>query len=219
MTEEKREVVLDLINYLQYLREKGISFLPSTKKRKSLILEEVWKELKNCERCKLHRSRKTIVFGEGDENAKLMLIGEGPGYDEDIQGRPFVGKAGQLLTRILQSIQIKRNEVYITNIVKCRPPGNRTPDSDEIKSCFPFLLKQIQIIQPKIICALGTVSAQTLLQTEAKITSLRGKSFEFLGIKIIPTYHPAFLLRNPEKKIEVWEDIQKVAKALREEGH
>ncbi len=218
MPGDKKEVIFDLIQYLQYLREKGIYFLPSVKKRKGLSLEEVRRELRNCERCKLHRSRRTVVFGEGNENAKLMLIGEGPGYDEDIQGRPFVGKAGQLLTRILQSIQIERNEVYITNIVKCRPPGNRTPESDEIKSCFPFLLKQIQIIQPRIICALGTVSAQTLLQTDAKITSLRGKSFEFSGIKIIPTYHPAFLLRNPEKKIEVWEDIQKVAKALREGG-
>ncbi len=218
MPGDKKEVIFDLIQYLQYLREKGIYFLPSVKKRRGLSLEEVRRELRNCERCKLHRSRRTVVFGEGNENAKLMLIGEGPGYDEDIQGRPFVGKAGQLLTRILQSIQIERNEVYITNIVKCRPPGNRTPESDEIKSCFPFLLKQIQIIQPRIICALGTVSAQTLLQTDAKITSLRGKSFEFSGIKIIPTYHPAFLLRNPEKKIEVWEDIQKVAKALREGG-
>lgn len=218
MTEDKKEIISDLIIYLQYLREKGISFLPSPKKKKSLSLEEVRRELGNCDRCKLHRSRRTIVFGEGSENAKLMLIGEGPGYDEDIQGRPFVGKAGQLLTRILQSVQIERNEVYITNIVKCRPPGNRTPEPDEIKSCFPFLLKQIQIIHPKIICALGTVSAQTLLQTDAKITSLRGKSFEFSGIKVFPTYHPAFLLRNPEKKKEVWEDIQKVAKALREGG-
>lgn len=218
MTEDKKEIISDLIVYLQYLREKGISFLPSPKKRKSLSLEKVQKELRNCDRCKLHRSRRTIVFGEGNENAKLMLIGEGPGYDEDIQGRPFVGKAGQLLTRILQSVQIERNEVYITNIVKCRPPGNRTPEPDEIKSCLPFLLKQIQIIQPKIICALGTVSAQTLLQTDAKITSLRGKSFEFSGIKVFPTYHPAFLLRNPEKKKEVWEDIQKIAKALREGG-
>ncbi len=218
MAQHRKEVISDLIEYLKYLKEKGIYFLPSMKKRKSLCLEEIRRELTNCNRCKLHRSRRTIVFGEGSENAKLMLIGEGPGYDEDLQGRPFVGKAGQLLTRILQSVQVERSEVYITNMVKCRPPGNRTPEPDEIKSCFPFLLRQIQTIQPKIICALGTVSAQTLLQTDAKITSLRGKSFEFLGIKIFPTYHPAFLLRNPEKKIEVWEDIQKVAKALREGG-
>lgn len=218
MNGDKKEIIKDLIDYLQYLKENGISFLPSSRKRKSLSLEEVRRELINCDRCKLHRSRRTIVFGEGHEDAKLMLIGEGPGYDEDIQGRPFVGKAGQLLTRILQSVQMDRNEVYITNIVKCRPPGNRTPESDEIKSCFPFLLKQIRIIRPKIICALGTVSAQTLLQTDAKITSLRGKSFEISGIKVFPTYHPAFLLRNPDKKIEVWEDIQKIAKALREGG-
>lgn len=218
MRGDKKEIISDLIGYLQYLKENGISFLPSSKKRKALSLEEVRRELGDCKRCKLHLSRKTIVFGEGYEDAKLMLIGEGPGYDEDVQGRPFVGKAGQLLTRILQSVQIERKEVYITNIVKCRPPGNRTPEPDEIESCFPFLLKQIQIIQPKIICALGSVSAQTLLQTDAKITSLRGKSFEFSGIKVFPTYHPAFLLRNPEKKKEVWEDIQKIARALREGG-
>jgi len=216
MAKDEQDIISDLIGYLEYLKESGISFLPSLKKRKCQVLEEVWRELRDCQRCKLHRSRSRIVFGEGNEDAKLMLIGEGPGYDEDLQGRPFVGKAGQLLTRILQSVQIERKEVYITNIVKCRPPGNRTPEPDEIKSCFPFLLKQIQIIQPRVICALGTVSAQTLLQTDTKITSLRGKSFEFLGIKVFPTYHPAFLLRNPDKKREVWEDIQKIAKALRE---
>lgn len=218
MAKDKKEMISDLIGYLEYLKESGISFLPSLKKRKVQALEEIWRELIDCQRCKLHRSRSRIVFGEGNEDAKLMLIGEGPGYDEDLQGRPFVGKAGQLLTRILQSVQIERKEVYITNIIKCRPPGNRTPEPEEIKSCFPFLLKQIQIIQPRVICALGTVSAQTLLQTDTKITSLRGKSFDFSGIKVFPTYHPAFLLRNPDKKREVWEDIQKVAKALREGG-
>ncbi|MGQ9508459.1 MAG: uracil-DNA glycosylase [Thermodesulfobacteriota bacterium] len=218
MGQTKEEMISDLIGYLRYIRERGISYLPTSHKRKLLSLKEIREELGNCQRCKLHRLRRNIVFGEGNEEAKLMLIGEGPGYDEDVQGRPFVGKAGQLLTRILQSVQVDRKEVYITNIIKCRPPGNRNPEPDEIKSCYPFLLKQIQAIRPKVICALGTFAAQTLLQKEAKITSLRGKSFDFQGIKIFPTYHPAFLLRNPEKKKEVWEDIQKIMHALREEG-
>jgi DNA polymerase len=179
-----------------------------------ITLEDVRKELGDCKRCKLHRGRKTIVFGEGNEKATLMLIGEGPGYDEDVQGRPFVGKAGQLLTKILQSINLPREEVYIANIIKCRPPQNRNPESDEIQSCHPFLMKQINVIQPKIICALGTFSAQTLLKTNTKITALRGKLFDLEGIKVMPTYHPAFLLRNPDKKREVWEDMKKIVELL-----
>lgn len=177
-------------------------------------LQEIQRELENCQRCKLHRTRRTIVFGEGNPQARLMVIGEGPGYDEDVQGRPFVGKAGQLLTRILQSIGIKREEVYITNIIKCRPPQNRNPEPDEIEHCHPFLLKQIEVIWPKIILALGTFSAQTLLRTDAKITALRGKVYDFSGIQVYPTYHPAYLLRNPEKKREVWEDMKQIAQAL-----
>lgn len=177
-------------------------------------LEAIREGLGDCRRCKLHRTRRTIVFGEGNEKARLMLIGEGPGYDEDIQGRPFVGKAGQLLTKILQAINVQREEVYITNIIKCRPPQNRNPEPDEIESCHPFLLNQIQAIQPELICALGTFAAHTLLKTDAKITLLRGKFYDFSGIRIIPTYHPAYLLRNPEKKREVWEDMKLIANAL-----
>lgn len=179
-----------------------------------LSLEGIRNELGNCQRCNLHRTRRTIVFGEGNPKARLMLIGEGPGYDEDAQGRPFVGKAGQLLTKILLAIELKREEVYITNIIKCRPPQNRNPKPDEIESCHPFLLKQIRSIEPKVICALGTFSAQTLLKTDVKITALRGKAYDFSGIQIFPTYHPAYLLRNPEKKREVWEDMKQIAKAL-----
>jgi DNA polymerase len=179
-----------------------------------LTLAEVRKELGDCKRCKLHRTRRTIVFGEGNEKASLMLIGEAPGYDEDVQGRPFVGKAGQLLTKILQSINLPREEVYITNIIKCRPPQNRNPETDEIQTCNPLLVKQITVVQPKIICALGSFSAQTLLKTDTKITALRGKVFDLEGIKVIPTYHPAFLLRNPERKREVWEDIKKIAELI-----
>jgi DNA polymerase len=154
------------------------------------------------------------VFGEGNEKATLLFIGEGPGYDEDVQGRPFVGKAGQLLTKIIESINLPREEVYIANIIKCRPPQNRNPEPDEIQSCNPFLMKQIRVIQPKIICALGTFAAQTLLKTDTKISALRGKFFDLEGIKVIPTYHPAFLLRNPERKREVWEDMKKIAEWL-----
>ena len=218
MDKKVNEIICDLRSYLGYLKEMGISVLPASESNSQntvpsgiLTLTDVRKELGDCKRCKLHRTRRTIVFGEGNEKASLMLIGEAPGYDEDIQGKPFVGKAGQLLTKILQSINLPREEVYITNIVKCRPPQNRNPQPDEIQSCNPFLVKQITVVQPKIICALGSFSAQTLLKTDTKITALRGKVFDLEGIKVIPTYHPAFLLRNPERKREVWEDMKKIA--------
>jgi uracil-DNA glycosylase family 4 len=215
------EILSDLKSYLEYLKGIGIVSLPCSEiehdaphPSRILTLEEVRKELGDCKRCKLHRTRGTIVFGEGNEKAALMFIGEGPGYEEDVQGRPFVGKAGQLLTKIIQSINFSREEVYIANIIKCRPPQNRNPEADEIQSCSPFLMKQIDVIRPKIICALGTFSAQTLLKTAAKITALRGQLFDLEGIKVIPTYHPAFLLRNPERKREVWEDMKKIAEWL-----
>ncbi len=221
MDENINELVSDLKTYLEYLRGMGIHSIPSSglepkqpPPSQVLTLEEVQKELGDCKRCKLHRGRKTIVFGEGNEKATLMFIGEGPGFDEDVQGRPFVGRAGQLLTKIIQSINLPREEVYIANIIKCRPPQNRNPEPDEIQSCSPFLMKQILAIRPKIICALGTFSAQTLLKTDTKITALRGKVFDLGGIKVIPTYHPAFLLRNPDKKREVWEDMKKIVELL-----
>jgi uracil-DNA glycosylase len=184
---------------------------PSPLPHTILTLEEIRRELGDCRRCKLHRTRRTLVFGEGNEEAKLMFVGEGPGYDEDVQGRPFVGRAGQLLTKIIQSIHLQREEVYITNIIKCRPPQNRNPEPDEIECCHPFLLKQIRTIQPQIICALGTFAAQTLLKTDAKISALRGRFYDLAGMKVLPTYHPAYLLRNPERKREVWEDMKKVS--------
>jgi uracil-DNA glycosylase family 4 len=216
------EVISDLKSYLEYLKGMGIHSLPASEINLGepslspiITLEEIRKELGDCKRCKLHRTRRTIVFGEGDEKATLMFIGEGPGYEEDVQGRPFVGKAGQLLTKIIESINLSREEVYIANIVKCRPPQNRNPESDEIESCNAFLMKQIHAIQPKIICALGTFAAQTLLKTDTKISALRGKLFDLEGIKVIPTYHPAFLLRNPERKREVWEDMKKIAELIK----
>jgi DNA polymerase len=221
MDENIDEIISDLKTYLEYLKGMGIVSVPAyglkadePSQSNVLTLTDVRKELGDCKRCKLHRTRRTVVFGEGNEKATLMLVGEGPGYDEDVQGRPFVGKAGQLLTKILQSINLPREEVYIANIIKCRPPQNRNPEPDEIQSCHPFLMKQIAVIQPKIICALGTFSAQTLLQTNTKITALRGKLFDLVGIKVIPTYHPAFLLRNPDKKREVWKDMKKIAELL-----
>jgi uracil-DNA glycosylase len=211
------DVIDDLKSYLEYLREMGVESLPALPPPKS-TLKEVRTDLGECKRCKLHRTRRTLVFGEGNEKATLMLVGEGPGYEEDIQGKPFVGKAGQLLTKILQSIHIEREQVYIANIVKCRPPQNRNPEPDEISACLPFILRQIQVIQPKIICALGTVATQSLLQTQGKITALRGKCFDLTGIRMIPTYHPAFLLRNPERKKDVWEDMKRIAAWLKEFG-
>ena len=221
MDKKAQEIVADLKSYLEYLKGMGIEALPVSEIRSDedirpevTSLEEIRKELGDCKRCKLHRTRRTIVFGEGNPKTKLMFIGEGPGYDEDIQGRPFVGKAGQLLTKIIQSINLPREEVYITNIIKCRPPQNRNPEPDEIQNCHPFLVKQINAIQPKIICALGAFAAQTLLKTDVKITSLRGRSYDLSGIKVFPTYHPAYLLRNPERKKEVWEDMKQISKYL-----
>jgi len=229
MDENINEVISDLKSYLEYLKGMGITFLPVTENNPEkvvrpeiLTLADVRKALGDCKRCKLHGTRRTIVFGEGNEKATLMFIGEGPGYDEDVQGRPFVGKAGQLLTKIIESINLSREEVYIANIVKCRPPQNRNPEPDEIQNCNPFLMDQICVIRPKIICALGTFAAQTLLKTNTRISELRGKVFDIEGIKVIPTYHPAFLLRNPERKREVWEDMKKIAEYLKNanrEGH
>ena len=223
MNPKFQEIIADLKTYLEYLKGMGIEGLSSSEmepgapsQSEVLTLDKIRKELGDCKRCKLHRTRKTIVFGEGDKKAKLMIIGEGPGYDEDVQGRPFVGKAGQLLTKILQSINLQREEVYITNIIKCRPPQNRNPEPDEIQSCSPFLMKQIGAIQPKIICALGTFSAQTLLKTDTKITALRGRFYDMAGVKVLPTYHPAYLLRNPDKKREVWEDMKQISQRMKE---
>ncbi len=231
MDKRLRETISSLKCYLESLRDMGIDAIPlqqaapgetstspSAPPRQISTLEDVRAELGNCTRCKLHRTRRTIVFGEGNPKAGLMLIGEGPGYDEDVQGRPFVGRAGQLLTKILEAIQLGREEVYIANIVKCRPPQNRNPEPDEIESCHPFLLKQIQAIRPRVICALGTFAAQTLLRTNEKITSLRGRFFEFGEVKLIPTFHPAFLLRNPDRKRDVWEDVKQIARWLSDQG-
>jgi DNA polymerase len=175
----------------------------------------VREELGNCTRCKLHNGRKSIVFGEGNPNAALVFVGEGPGYEEDQQGRPFVGAAGQLLTDIIvKGMKLRREDVYICNIVKCRPPDNRNPEPDEIEACEPFLIRQLQAIKPKVIVALGNVAARTLLRTTEGITKLRGKWHTYQGIPLMPTFHPAYLLRNPRDKALVWNDIQQVMKEM-----
>lgn len=173
-------------------------------------------EIGNCVRCKLHKGRKTIVFGEGNPNAQLMLIGEAPGADEDIQGRPFVGRAGQLLMQMIKAIDFDRGDVYIANVLKCRPPGNRPPEPDEIEQCSPFLMKQIAVIKPKIILALGTFSAQLLLNSRTSISYLRNRVYDMPFGRVIATYHPSFLLRSPQKKPEAWEDLKLVRRTLQE---
>jgi len=181
----------------------------------SLTLTAVREELGECTRCKLSKGRNAIVFGEGNPEARLVFIGEGPGQEEDQQGRPFVGAAGQLLTDIIvKGMQLKREDVYICNIVKCRPPGNRNPEPDEIEACEPFLIKQLQAIRPQVIVALGNVAVKTLLKTKAGITSLRGTWQTYQGIPLMPTFHPAYLLRTPGDKKLVWEDIKKVMAEL-----
>lgn len=170
-------------------------------------LDNIRTELGDCERCKLHKRRNNIVFGTGDPNANLMFIGEAPGQSEDEEGLPFIGKAGKLLDECLEHYQIPRDSVYITNIVKCRPPGNRDPEFDEIAHCQPFLEAQIESIQPKVIVALGKFSAQWLSASETPIGQLRKKAFKFHGIQVIATYHPAYVLRNPAAKKELWGDV------------
>ncbi len=168
----------------------------------------------DCIRCKLHVNRQNIVFGEGDPNAELVFIGEAPGREEDMEGRPFVGEAGRLLTRIIKAMGLDRGDVYICNIVKCRPPRNRDPEPDEIEACLPFLKAQIRIIQPKVICTLGRIAAQSLLGKDFKITRQRGDWHSYMGIPLMPTFHPAYLLRNPSQKRVVWEDIKKIMERL-----
>jgi uracil-DNA glycosylase family 4 len=171
----------------------------------------------DCTRCKLHTlGRHTVVFGTGNPRAALMFVGEAPGSEEDLQGVPFVGRAGQLLTKIIEAIDLKRDDVYIANVIKCRPPGNRNPEPDEVATCEPFLAQQIDIVHPRVIVALGTFAAHALLRTDAPISRIRGVVHEYRGAKLIPTFHPAYLLRSPDRKRDVWEDMKKVRALLSE---
>ncbi|MGH7900238.1 MAG: uracil-DNA glycosylase [Thermodesulfobacteriota bacterium] len=181
---------------------------------KEQSLEQIREEIGDCTRCKLHEGRTNIVFGEGNPKARLVFVGEGPGRDEDIQGKPFVGRAGQLLNKIIEAMGLKRSEVYICNVVKCRPPENRTPESGEIGTCEQFLFKQLLAIDPEVIVCLGSVAAQSLLHAKAKLLDLRGKFHTYGKAKLIVTYHPAALLRNPALKKPLWDDMQIVMKEL-----
>jgi len=201
--------------------KRSLSYLttlaPSAKRQSiplALSLEDIQRNIEDCQRCPLHAERKNVVFGSGNPRASLVFIGEAPGADEDQQGLPFVGRAGQLLTKIIEAMGFKREDVYIANILKCRPPNNRNPLPAEIQICEPFLIQQLTAISPKIICALGTFAAQTLLKREIPITVMRGKFYDYHGIALMPTYHPAYLLRNPSAKKQVWEDVQQIMKRL-----
>jgi uracil-DNA glycosylase len=182
-------------------------------------LELIRDDLGDCTRCKLHQlGRRQIVYGVGSPTADLMFIGEAPGHDEDVQGIPFVGRAGQLLTKIIEAIDLRREDVYIANVIKCRPPENRNPEPDEVASCEPFLFRQVQVIRPRVIVALGTFAAQALLRSNEPISRLRGKVFHYGDSRLVPTFHPAYLLRSPERKRDVWEDMKKVRALLRGEN-
>ena len=181
-------------------------------------MNELRNETMNCKKCKLCKTRQNVVFGVGNENAKIMFIGEGPGGDEDRLGEPFVGKAGQLMNKAFDVVGIKREEVYIANIIKCRPPNNRDPEPDEVTACIDFLRNQVMLIQPKIIVLLGRISLQNVLGSEYKITSSRGKWFEKKGILYMPTWHPAALLRDDTKKIDFLEDLKLVVERAQENG-
>lgn len=208
-------------NYLEFQMNLGFSevLMPTRVQMNSRqsALDSIRAEIGDCTRCALHKSRINIVFGEGNPNAGLMLIGEGPGAEEDRQGRPFVGRAGQLLTRMIKAMGLDRAEVYIANVVKCRPPDNRDPESPEIRTCFPFLEAQIGAVRPEVIVTLGRIATGTLLETRGSISSLRGRFHEHKGVPVMPTYHPSFLLRTEhdrQYKKEAWTDLQQVMVSL-----
>ncbi len=192
----------------------GPSLFESVNKVEGDTLLKIREDIGDCTRCKLHKGRHKIVFGDGNPKAELVFIGEGPGADEDMQGLPFVGRAGKLLTQMIEAMGLQRKDVYICNVVKCRPPENRAPEPDEVTTCSPYLLRQIDVIQPKVIVCLGAVAAKTLLETTRGISQFRGEWLQWRGRKLMATYHPAYLLRNPNAKGEVWKDLQKVMAEL-----
>ena len=206
---------------LEFYREIGISHLDVGQATPSkpmietrMTLDDIREDLGDCSRCKLSGSRTTIVFGSGNPDAKLMFIGEAPGSEEDRQGLPFVGRAGQLLTKIIESIGLQRDDIYICNVLKCRPPKNRNPEADEVETCSPFLRQQLEAVRPEIVCCLGTFAAQMMLGMKVPISKLRGRFHDIEGIRFIATFHPAYLLRNPGKKREVWNDMKQIRAAL-----
>ena len=221
--QELASLLASLRGYLEDLRECGMDGVPLLSTSSSVTppaarqretLEEIRAELGECRRCSLGQGRMHLVYGAGPEHARLVFVGEVPGSDEDLGGEPFVGEAGPLLMKIIQAMGFGRDEVYICNVLKCRPPDDRSPHHEEIEACRPFLERQIAAIGPEVVVALGTVAAQVLLQTKEPISVLRGRFRDFHGIPLMPTFHPAFLLKNPERKREVWEDMQQVMKLL-----
>jgi uracil-DNA glycosylase len=231
MNTEAAELIGHLRVYLEELRESGVDALPLAEERPTSArsetgeaaciagadretLAEIRAELGDCCRCELGGSRKNLVFGVGNPHARIVFVGEAPGRDEDLQGEPFVGEAGQLLTKIIQAMGFERSEVYICNVLKCRPPGNRDPLPSEVEACGSFMLRQVMAINPEVIVALGKFASQTLLQSKEIISRLRGKFHDYHGIPLMPTFHTSALLRDPAKKREVWEDMQQVMKLL-----
>lgn len=223
------DIVGAVRNYVTYLQQLGVTDLPlrqTSERQKSTIrkgepvssglspLAQLAASVRDCQKCRLHETRTRVVFGTGSPDADLVFVGEAPGRDEDRQGEPFVGAAGQLLTRIIQAIGLTREQVYILNVVKCRPPNNRNPKPDEVAACRPILEAQLACLKPRVICALGTFAAQTLLQTDEIISRLRGHFHNMGDIPVMPTYHPAYLLRNPQGKRAVWEDMQQIQRVL-----
>jgi uracil-DNA glycosylase family 4 len=193
---------------------RGPSLFESAERIAGDTLERISADLGDCTRCKLHRHRNKIVFGAGNPHAELVFVGEGPGHDEDMQGVPFVGRAGKLLTQMIEAMGLTRDQVYIANVVKCRPPENRTPEKDEVTTCMPFLLRQLAAINPKVIVCLGSCATQALLGSNKSISTFRGQWLEFRGARLMATYHPAYLLRNPPAKTDVWADLKKVMAVL-----
>jgi DNA polymerase len=231
MSDTPRRLARDVAEHLRFLEETGVRELavPAVAPGPAAgaegcggaevaseheSLEAIRGDLGECTRCKLHPTRQNIVFGVGSAEARLMFVGEAPGADEDRKGEPFVGRAGQLLDKIIRAMGLRREEVYIANVLKCRPPNNRNPEEDEIAQCSPFLFRQVASLAPEVIVALGAPAARTLLETGAPIGRLRGKFWRFRGTDLMPTYHPAYLLRNPAKKREVWDDMQQVMERL-----
>ena len=219
-----RELVDEVRAWLAWAEESGLQNLAPERRTaepdrsqptvKLPLLEAVRSEIGECTRCKLHKGRTNIVFGVGNPEARLMFVGEAPGEDEDLQGYPFVGKAGQLLTKMIEAMGLRRDDVYICNTVKCRPPNNRNPEPDELLACEPFLKGQLGAVQPEVIVTLGKFAAQALLREQTPITRLRGQWREYEGIPVMPTFHPAYLLRSPAEKGRVWEDLKQVMKRL-----
>ncbi|MEE2964919.1 MAG: uracil-DNA glycosylase [Acidobacteriota bacterium] len=221
----RRDALTAHMEFFQELGAEGFSREPAwrfrgerpaspTEPTTPTTLEQVRGELGDCTRCKLHQGRTTLVFGVGRPDADLMFVGEAPGRDEDQQGEPFVGPAGQLLTKIIEAIGLTRDQVYIANVIKCRPPQNRNPELDEVQTCAPFLFQQLDVIRPRVVVALGAFAVRTLLRSEQSISRLRGQVFDYRGAKLVPTFHPAFLLRSPDRKRDVWQDMKKVRALL-----